>query len=207
MSNLVDSILARLETLLRYVASGFIALFVLSITHTCFTPLATTQNGGYPPWVIVVAAALTGIIIYAVHTGVIVRFLWWRIVVCMHLRLLNHPWMPTDRSKKAKDIIWELDTARWRRRGVQNPEILAVQRELDKWSSLLNYTYCSSYPMIIITILIKIIHPDQTSPHWEFLLVLGLVLLLFALFSDYKITERELWAIKTYPHTSQNEYW
>lgn len=196
MSDLIDSTLAHLETILRYIASGFVALLVLTLVYSGFELLNPSSGGEYPAWVTLLVAALTGITIYAVHTSIIVRFLWW-LVVCFHIRFAHHKWLP-PKKKSAKQVMWDLDTARWKRRGMSDPEVSAIQRELNRWAALLNYVYCSSYPLLIIPICVRLAQPSEVSAWWPWLSASGALLLFCALFSDNAITKRELWAVATY---------
>ena len=67
----MDRLLSHLGTILRYIAPGFAALFVVSAVVPCTRPFLSS---GSPA--VVVLGMLLGLTIYAVHTGALVRLLW-----------------------------------------------------------------------------------------------------------------------------------
>lgn len=103
-----------------------------------------------------------------------------------------------DRQNPTWDIMWELDTQRWKRRASDDEEIKSVQKELDKWGAFLNFLYCSSYATILVPIFIRWFRSEQTQGYWWKVSVFGSFILIFALISEWRETNREFWASKCY---------
>jgi len=199
MSNVVDSVFSSLENILRYIAPGFVALFILIFVENSFSPFQHGPNSRYPDWVNIIIAVITGFLIYSIHKSVFAH-IFWRIVISLQRHLTKQRWVPDSyRLKSTAQIMFDLDTERWKRRASNDKEVLSIQKELDKWSSMLNFLYCSSYPMILIPLGTKCMCPNFVNPCWLYLFCTGLVVLLFALISECRITIREFWAVKTYP--------
>jgi hypothetical protein len=199
MGELIAKLLSGLGAILRYIAPGFVALLVAIWVDKCFEPFKTAGYGA-----ILVGASLAGFFIYSIHTGFLVRPLWCLIVLlhkkCKHLECLNEcsQLYEEDKEESAWKIMWELDTQRWKRRGSGDKKIKAVQRELDKWSELLNFLYCSGYATIFVPILIKCFRSEHTEEYWLKVAAFGVVILVFALISEWRETNRELWTSKWY---------
>ncbi|UCC99534.1 MAG: hypothetical protein JSW66_06545 [Phycisphaerales bacterium] len=200
MGELIAKLLSGLGTILRYIAPGFVALLVAIWVDKDFDLFKTPGHCSHPSWAIPVAAALTGVFIYAIHVGFLVRPLWWLVVQSHKWRYLRRYSRICEKDNKRPTcyIMWDLDTQRWKRRASSNEEIKAVQEELDKWSALLNFLYCSGYATIVVPILVKCFRCRQAEEHWETVSLLGFLVLAFALISEWRETNRELWATKEY---------
>lgn len=196
MPELINNALARLETLLRYVAPGFVLLLLLMLLDP---PLRTKAlNGNIPAWMVVLSAALAGVGLYSVHTGVILRLVFWRAVVALLIKC--SPWLqPSDRSKSAREVMFHLDTERWSRRASADREVVIIQGELDRWASLVNFLYCSGYALIVAPLIALERGSTSESHYWLVCLLGGLLLLVFACISNYGMTDRALWAATKYP--------
>ena len=203
MSDPLDKVVSSLGTILRYIAPGFVALFCLSTVSLEFSVF---EVDGVQAWAVVVGASLVGVMIYAVHNGVFIRGIWWPLIVWLHLKKKKHPFMPDRyKDKSVRDVMWELDTERWKRRSSVDTEVKTIQAQFDKWAELLNFMYCSSYAMIglpfyteLMACLNLICSKGIKSCRWAIPAV-GLFILFCALISEYGITKRALWAAKEYP--------
>jgi len=195
--DVVDKVLSHFETMLRYVASGFVTIFFIKGAGLRFEPFCGISEKLYP-WAVVIGAILLGIAIYAVNSAVLVPVIWWRFFVWQY-RVRRYPWIPSEyKNYPVSDLMYNLVTQRWLRRASKNRNVKCIQNELDKWSAMLNYLYCSSYPIIVVAICLKIQESKFTLKFWIILLV-GLFLLFCALISDCRITDYEFRTWRAYP--------
>lgn len=191
---LIKVILDRFGAILRYIAPGFTALFVIYFLYVGRNVSQNKPIVDYPDWLIAGGAALAGVWIYALHICVIVRILWLPIILwilrCTPCSYLNN----NQRKERIFSLQVKLDEARWTRRGAKKD----IQRELDKWGAMQSFLYCSAYVMILIPCLMKWpIRIITTFKNNEdiFVLCLGVITLAAALISEYRHTNREFWAI------------
>jgi len=198
MGDLLEKALSRLDTIIRYIASGYVALFVLLTTATDIHLLQNPSNNVYPSWTIIVAAALAGILVYSAHTGAIIQGIGLLMIYlrksCPSYPKGNGPW-----PKGAVDVLFDLDTERWLRRCSHSEEVRKIQAELDRWAAMLNLLYCSSYLMIFIPLYLRLFHPGKISCYWWHLVCLGALMLFFALVSSFRIITRQFWTLERYP--------
>ena len=73
MPELIESVFSRLETLLRYIVPGFVALFVIEVLFQGSSHSLLIGSQEYPPWSVIIAFSLIGILIYAIHQNLVVR--------------------------------------------------------------------------------------------------------------------------------------
>ena len=198
MGDILEKALSRIDTIMRYIAPGFVALFVLLTSAPNIHLFQNQSNSVYPTWAIVVAAALAGVLVYSVHTGAIVHGVA-LLIIPLHKRYLKYPEVSEYRSKQSLNVMFDLDSERWLRRCSPHEEVRKIQGELDKWAAMLNFLYCSSYLMILIPSYLRFSYPSMVSCYWWHLSCLGVLMLLFALISSFRIITRQFWALKTYP--------
>jgi hypothetical protein len=211
MSNVIDSVLSRLETILRYIAPGFVALFAAILIVPDFNPFQDGTNAGCEPWVASLGAVLGGVAIYSIHTSSVGR-VFYRIAMWFHHRQSVHArerdsyYTPESfETRSVTGAMFDLDSERWRRRTIGNEETNRIQKELDKWGTLLNFLYCTSYPFMLIPFLVWLgtkiawVGPNYLTPRWWVWMLVGALLLVFGVMSDYNIIKREFWAMRTYP--------
>lgn len=181
----IDRLLSHLGTVLRYIAPGFAALFVVAAVVPDSRPFLSS---GSPA--VVVLGMLLGPTIYAIHTGAVLRLLWF-LIVWLHKK---------EKPARVWNTMSQLDDQRWLRRASEEGEIQAIQGEMDKWAAMLNLLYCLSYIMILIPLAVKISQRCRVSSGWIIILLGGLVVLAVTLFSEYRITGKEIWLTKQYPN-------
>ncbi|MHA1877182.1 MAG: hypothetical protein ACTSUC_12135 [Promethearchaeota archaeon] len=203
MPDVTDKIgtgLSQIGTLLRYIAPGFVATFALAIVSNEFNQFLIYINCIYQIWALVIGSAITGFLIYALHTIIFGRIGFWLVVMihrCNNCSLISK----SDRKKTPCKIMFDLDIERWMRRADNvTKEVKAIQNELNKWGALQSFLYCSSYTMILFPLLaLLFIGISNLKSCWFYPLIVGFVLLIFSLISDYRITNREFWVVNKYP--------
>ena len=197
MVDVIDKILSRIDIILRYIAPGFVALFVLLASAPC---IRLFQNQSvYPTWTVVLAAALVGVLVYSVHTGATVHGFAF-LIIFLYKRYLKYPGVPDEyQSKRSINVMFDLDTERWLLRNSPDKKVQGIQSELDSWSAMLNFLYCSSYLIVLIPLYLRFSYPSEISCYWWHLFCLGVLTLIFALISSFRIITRQFWAVKTYP--------
>lgn len=179
----IDRLLSQLGTVLRYIAPGFAALLVVAATIPDSRPFLL---GGSPA--VVVLGMLLRPAIYGVHTGAVLRLLWFP-VVWLHKR----KWPGAILREMS-----ELDNQRWLRRA-GDQEAKEMQAEMDKWSAMLNFMYCLSYTMVLIPLAAKMIEHWSVSSEARIVLGGGLVVLSATLASEWRITGKEIEFAGRYP--------
>jgi hypothetical protein len=199
--DVVDKVLSHFETMLRYVASGFVTIFFIKVAGLRFEPFCGISEKLYP-WAVVIGAILLGIAIYAVNSAVLVPVIWWRFFVWQY-KVRRYTWIPSEyKNYPVSDLMYNLVTQRWLRRASENRNVKCIQNELDKWSAMLNYLYCSSYPAIVVAFW-SALHEQKFGAKFGIILGAGIVLLLCALISDYRITAYEFRVRTEYPVGNQ----
>jgi len=202
---LIGEAVGRIGALLRYVAPGFVALFVwAAVVEKKADGSGDIAAGGYSIWVLAAVAAVCGFSIYALHVCSVGRVFWRPLILRMHLGKEQHRWISVEQRKAAKagldGLLLELSVSRLQRRASDDAEVRAVQKGLDKWAAMLNFLYCSSYAMIAIPLLVMCPKTEVTESAWaDFVIILGVVCLVAALASDHMRVWRDLWAAATYP--------
>jgi len=203
---LVGEAVGRIGDLLRYVAPGFVALFVWAVVvEKKADGGGDIAGGGYSIWALAAVAAVCGFLIYALHVCFVGRVFWRPLILWMHLGKEQHRWISAEQRKAAKagldGLLLELSVSRLQRRVSDDAEVRAVQKGLDKWAAMLNFLYCSSYAMIVIPLLVMCPKTEVTESAWaDFVIILGVVCLVAALASDHIRVWRDLWAAATYPN-------
>ena len=188
-----EKILSHIDALLRYIAPGFVALFTLTALKG-----NTDLLQYHPTWAIIVLAALIGVTIYSLHTAVIVQVLGW-VVIKLHLWKKDHSFVPDNYSTLTVfQVSFNLDTERWVRRWSRDERVRNLQMELDKWSAMLNFLYCSSYLLMLIPLYVMVSESKPISNWWH-LFCIGVFMLFLAIISSFRIINRQFWMVKTYP--------
>jgi hypothetical protein len=200
---LIESVFSRLETLLRYIVPGFVALFVIEVLFQGSSHSLLIGSQEYPPWSVIIAFSLIGILIYAIHQNLVVRITNLAIVY-FHLKVDKFEKKSGPEELKVNRVIIDLDNERWIRRYSDDKRTAAVQAALNGWAAMLNLLYCTSYVMILIPIYVSVIYPDEVSKYWWHILVLGILLLIIALASDWRLVYREL-KISPFYHSKKEE--
>ena len=146
-SNMANSILGNLETILRHIAPGYVAIICVRILYPEYLPYDKFTNELY-----FVVAPLLGFLLYFLHTSVIYRFIFVFVIVILIFfnKLLKCSWellewnVKPERYKwKCLDIIHKytfkqmhlLDIQRWKRRNSTDTEDTkgkSIQKEMDK---------------------------------------------------------------------------
>jgi len=200
----VADLLDRIGVLLRRIAPGFVALFAWAVVVAPEDPpCGRVAKEGYEVWALAAGAALCGILIYALHRCVIARVLWRPVLMRFHLSKGERSWITPAQRKLGKAdmgrLLLELDVERLRRRISEDTETKAVQKGLDRWRAIQSFLYCSSYAMIIVSLLAKCPKAPLTTTDWEdYVLLLGAVTLVAALISNSQHIWRDLWAASAY---------
>ena len=250
----IDRLLSHLGTLLRYVAPGFAALWVIAVLYPK-TKAQCFLSSGSPA--VVVLGMLLGATIYGVTTAV-PRRIWWFLIVALRLFLKRIcDWLrkkekckwirnllTKEKCKRLCDLIkkekcklilnlftkekckfilcrcyriityllvmwklvcskmWELDEQRWLRRVSKSPKMKGLQDEMDKWAAMQNFLYCLSHTMILIPLWAW--YRSVDSPEWWEVLFGGFAILAAALFSENRLTRKEMELHKKYPNGKEN---
>ncbi len=193
MDETIDRILSRLETWIRYVAPGFVLLGVAWLLKPDMVARVYCELQRFP-WIPPVLVSLIGVAIYAVHQNVIVRFLFW-LVVLIQIYWKADEYPTALRRQPTPVVMRTIETERWLRRS-GNQNIRMIQSTLDSWASLMNFLYCSSYSLLALPLVIE----DNSC--WKVpLLFTGFSLFIVAVWSDWRITLREAWMMCKYPQT------
>lgn len=212
MGNSIDDIFKNLDFLFRYFASGFVWVFVeIQVNGPCLFNGIIEDTRIPASAVYFIAAMLIGMFLYALHTNVIVRVIFWPLILRSQ-ESLSGEFSAGQRIagslRKIREIMLKLDERRWERRysvctksdcAKSDHAISALtrnkQHECDKWASQVKFLFCSSYSFILIPVVTPIVHILYAQPVSDFpacVFLFGLFLLECALYSDYKLTEREL---------------
>lgn len=179
-------ILDSFDRILRYIAPGFVALFVFMFVSQPLNLFDGWIDPASVVPVVCICAALAGCAIYGIHTAVMIP-LFWGAILFVKLR-----------SNSGEEMMRQ-DIQRWLRRTGKNAEAKAVQDQLDRWSALQHYLYCSSYSMIAIPLFFKWNRGERLTTLATSILVLGVVTLCSAIFSEHRLTDRERLLTQKFP--------
>lgn len=213
-ATLVIAILNRLGAIIRYIAPGFVVLFLLLALGVNIEGFQNYPNDKYLYWVIPIGAALLGVLTYALHICVIVRIIWLPLIMLIHRRWDNSFMSKKEKSQSTTDLLFKFDTQRWKRRVSEAPEIKSIQSELDKWGAMQSFIYCSSYALIVISLLSLILKlPPSINTLLLlrffairiFIFCLGAIMLICALISDFRHTNYEFRITREHYIGEENE--
>ena len=212
MADVINSVMNRIQTLLRFIAPGYVTLIVFG----CGTTAHGRPSDQY--WLFLISGALLGVLIYGIHTAVLLRFAELLVLLVRLIRpkeewgshFIRFAFGRASRHDKWYELFSDLDNERWLRRRAKEP-IKGIQDELDTWSAMLNFMYCCSYPMIwlgwfgnpIGELCGSSLSVGSCTPcFWK---TSGLVIYVVALYSSVRIVNLELWVRERYRKTGPDE--
>ena len=198
MADAIERLLQSTETLLRYVAPGFVAMIVVAVSDRSKAPEwynHVTAN----PWLGVLLAVLAGFLIYAAHRALL-EDLTCMVTVAVLRRVFPHE-VPSALTKASSyEIVQSLPKEHLKRRASGDPFPNDVQRDLDSLGATLSFLFCSSYAAIGIPLLMvttsDLLAMDGLR---AFVFVSGFVLLLLAFACDVRYMRLDLWAMREHP--------
>jgi hypothetical protein len=207
VSSPIDRVFSNLGNLLRYIAPGFVAVLVVwAIKPESFPAILPEPCSDFSQSyaiffpLILLIAVLIGLTIYALNTGAIVRILWFLIYPFTIWRAFRRQILRNRlRTITPWGVIFGLDSQRLLRRASPEEEVKSIQMEIDKWASMLNFLYCSSYFMIGVPLYFYGFSIFHSPTKGRLIVFVGLFVLVCALISEYRITNREIWAVEKYP--------
>jgi len=194
----VADLLDRVGLLLRWIAPGFLGLYVWTIV--------VEGGGDNITWVTVVGAGICGSLVYALHTCFLSRLVLRPIITQVQLGKDDHPWISSDQRKLAEHgigrLLQELSVQRRRRRISDNAEAKTVQRDLDRRCALGSLLYCAGYVVLCVAGLAisQAIESVRPSELVAYVIFGGILLLVVAFVCDYVTVKNDLWAAATHPH-------
>lgn len=195
MSDALETAFSHLETILRYVAPGFVALFVLMFAaHE--PPFDLFKYG---PWA-AVGAILSGILIHTIHTAFLVRIIFWFIVfvqLSIGKRYIPNNYRSTSLWQKllaTSTVVWNLDTEIYMREASESREVKAIYKSMARWTANVHFLYCTSYFLILIPTFVSLANTSDLHPLFWF----GWMVFVWALQSDYQLIERHFWVWQEY---------
>lgn len=222
-----DQTLAQqLRILIRYLASGFVALIVLNFLG--FNSELVPHNGT-SVWYTVIIASLFGLIIYAVHASAGDDF-FYRTSLRIIIRNTNranylpdqfkeypndietkYNWLKklTAPIKEKQNKLFSLYEYRVHREGTNNPKLMGIMKRLDQNLTFMTFLYVSSYPLIffpigysLVLLLKKFFRSNEINIIWSWsnaiMVLIGLALMIFGIILDVRTTKWEMWFIKKY---------
>jgi len=179
-------IFKNLQTVLRHIAAGFIAI---GTSWLCGGPLTRSKIHDFvheSPATAAVAAILLGLLISAIH------------------RNLPYPWVDRfvywlAKRKREYPDIFVFHFRNFVRRHPETTQKAAAQRELDAWGSAIHFLYCSFWACCVALAYTYL--GEQEHAEREFAVVLGtcLILVVSALIGDWRLAIRELAIDKLLP--------
>lgn len=198
VSDKADNIFSQIGNLLRYIAPGFVSIIVLVFVNDDVKDFILSSYCTSQFLIVIICASLIGFALYAIHTTFLGRIFFLLITKihcfcknnceCSHLSKLDEKVFDPDKPFK---IMFNLDTQRWYRRASNvSGRVKSIQNELNKWGSMQTFLYCSSYAFIFTPIFASISYGKSIDCKFVYI---GFGLLLIALISDWKITNREFW--------------
>ena len=182
----VDHALSSLGFLLRYFASGFVAVLVAA-TIWERNPLGNIEQwSAAKTWLAFISAGVIGVLTYCIHKNVHhpVHF-------CIAIWIVGTE-EPSGKIKKwlVGHQTYPLDKARWERRYHDVTPQQAAQRALDAWAATLHFLYCSAYSAIFIPLGL-IIAGETLKSKWWIALVSGFIVFISTFLSDVRATYYE----------------
>jgi hypothetical protein len=205
VGEIFKSAVDKIELFLRTVASGFIFLFAfITITKNHQDLLTSNLNQG------IGLAIISGFSSYALHTSVL-EDLWMEFVVIPNINCKCDSSNRKFVNSKYSDfvdtpisvVVAILSRQRWFRRASRNHHVFKMQEQLDKIYAWLILIYCSSYLLILLGLVLigksvlAVVFIGKTLDikilYYILSVVIGIILLFFAVIQDIKITKHELW--------------
>jgi len=214
----IARLFSHLGTLLRYVAPGFAALFVVAAVVPKARPFLSSGSSA-----VVVLGMILGPTIYALCRGTFVLLVWRPIVALLKKKdptsiseamsnLDGQRRLGRDGSEGQIKPIGEkmgslstsvvmstLDEQRWHRQASSEDKVKLMQGKMDEWAAMQNLLYSLSYIMILIPAVAKIARPCAVISSWWMLSLGGLFILMSALYSEYRLTAVSVRLTKEYP--------
>ena len=180
----INKTLSHLESILRYIAPGFVFMTVATIVELEMVSFGCIPMK-YKAWAFVGSGALIGLTIYGVHTNFLVPIIVWRFAVWV-CKLIFRKHIPENYQGlwNSGESMYQLTKRRWLNRAPKDKDSNHLQAQLDKWGAMLNYLYCSGYAFLLVFAL----RWYQEGLKWDWLFWIGLALVFFGWLSDVRIT-------------------
>lgn len=131
----VSVVVQHIDAIFRYFASGFVALFVFQMFYGQRAAEIVRLLDKDALVVLIIVAATTGMLLYAVHASVIMRLFFWPPIVWTHMRLASaklekhEKTMPSDPSQDTEDTV-QKKRCEWRATCVIDIEAAKIAMEL-----------------------------------------------------------------------------
>lgn len=218
MENL-KTILEYFQLVIRYLATGFVSVFVLIIALPINTgSLAVAHINTV--WVILGLSGIAGLLVYGIHVACLDNFFYG--ITIKKLKedyLLPAKFIKETETKPAtppkpfkdiyistKSIIFRLMIQSSLRRVSDKKTISAIQEQMDTHYALLVFLYTTFYNLIAIPVLIFLffelpangIKNIEFDPLRFFLILIGLLILVCARILDKNITQKEFYMVENY---------
>jgi hypothetical protein len=190
----------KIELFLRAVASGFIVLFAfVTVTQSHQNLLTSNLIQG------IGLAIISGFGSYALHASVLedlcMEFLVVPIINCNYdlcnRKFINSKY-PDFVDTPISVVVAILSRQRWFRRASQNQHVLKMQDQLDKIYAWLIFIYCSSYLLFLLGAILILMTSDFKNLYYFLTLGVSIILFVFAIIQDIKITKHELWLCENF---------
>ncbi len=215
----VKQVTESVSVLLRYIASGFIAVLAYIFLYTDYTYLQINNA-----WVLVILAASIGLITYALHISLLDKLFYkgkaYRLyeqyahkceniknAIAENAKIMNEKNSPDcciHRPMTKSEYIFILQTQTYLRNASLNDTVKHIQRQMEQRLSLLAFLYCTLYQIIILIVyflVTKFVIPEnneitsEQAVNCSFLIIGVCILVAFTHKFDYRICRREIWAI------------
>ncbi|GEM_PF-2977325 len=211
----VQQIMDAITSILRYVASGFVALVVYIFLYD--KPLNTFAEGS---WFFLLATASLGILTYAFHISFLDKIFYRRIAYKVFIASTGNTEeklkaaladfgivFQNKEEIKSADLTFALVSQTYLRNISENQQVKVLQHEMEKRLSLLCFLYCSFYQVTIIILyfLCTYFYFNMGNICWPYvlskiipLLIIDVSLLVFALKFNKRICLRDAWAVTNF---------
>ncbi len=194
MDDLIASALDKLDTILRTVAPGFIAVFAVGLVTDATAEFALPTSG---EWRVIAFSVLLGFASYALHISVLEDVMMWPVLALTRLWFDEH--VPVAlRTGRHYDKLGTLSRERWARTVSSDQRIKAIQSTLGRGYSWLVFLYCSGYLLLVAAGVLSVWGNIPWSGVGR-VVGAGAIALMAAVVWDTKITRHEMWLVKHFP--------
>ncbi len=194
MSDTISSILDAIDTFLRYVAPGFIALALWLLAYPSLSDDPADLIRAHPE-VALVGGLILGVTLNSIHVALIEDLFTMLVYLAYHIPFLRNRLPVSMQKLSTVQKFRAIEAQRIKRRISSDGPAKRFQDENDAYAATLTFLYCSSYSGLGIAVY------QYFSNQCLFSLVLwsGVLFLLFALACDFRYAGLDVWAAREFP--------
>ena len=205
------NILDYINILLRYVASGLVAVFTYMYVKGYGIDSCKDYKETSTVILLLTVAGVIGLFAYSIHHALIDKCLYYLSISFYlknnrapdNLKKITEGWNKKTnlkrkiRARMNRGFMFQLINQTYLRKSSENKQLSNIQKEISSSLAVLNFLYCSLYFLIIIPTYFYFRLGSNKDLIYNVYFLAGMVFL-SAVSYDYSTTRREMWVVDNF---------